>query len=173
MRKFIAYSLILICCLATETSSFCIELEVFFSPHGGCTAAIVNQILNAKKSVLVQAYGFSSQPIAAALIEAKKKGVEISIIVDRSNKAAKYSKADEVKHGGCAVWTDDKHAIAHNKVIIIDQSITITGSFNFSDNAENNNAENLVIIHDTITAEKYISNWQSHLKHSTPYKKNP
>jgi len=159
--------------MATETSSLGIELEVFFSPRGGCTAAIVNQISNAKKSVLVQAYGFSSQPIAAALIEAKKKGVEVSIIVDRSNKTAKYSKADEAKHGGCNVWVDQVHAIAHNKVIIIDQSITITGSFNFSDNAENNNAENLLIIHDTVTAEKYLANWQAHLKHSTQYIKKP
>ena len=64
---------------------------------------------------------------------------------------------------------DAQHAIAHNKVMIIDGEAVITGSFNFTKAAEANNAENLLVIRDRKLAERYIWNWQEHEKHSEPY----
>ena len=64
---------------------------------------------------------------------------------------------------------DAQHAIAHNKVMIIDGEIVITGSFNFTKAAEVNNAENLLVIHDKKLAERYIKNWQEHERHSDEY----
>ena len=61
---------------------------------------------------------------------------------------------------GIPVKIDAKHAIAHNKVMIIDGETVITGSFNFTKAAEENNAENLLRIHDKKLAERYIGNWQ-------------
>jgi len=64
---------------------------------------------------------------------------------------------------------DAQHAIAHNKVIIIDGETVITGSFNFTKAAEEKNAENLLVIRDKKLAELYIKNWQEHEKHSEVY----
>jgi phosphatidylserine/phosphatidylglycerophosphate/cardiolipin synthase-like enzyme len=147
------------------------SIEVYFSPRGGCIAAIVKHCLDAKTSIKVQAYGFSSPVIADALINAKKRGVAVSLILDRSNNTSKYSQAKHVSQSDIAVWIDSKHSIAHNKVMIIDDDQVITGSFNFSDNAENSNAENLVIICDKPTAKKYTDNWDAHLQHSAVYGK--
>jgi phosphatidylserine/phosphatidylglycerophosphate/cardiolipin synthase-like enzyme len=146
------------------------KIEVYFSPHGGCTAAISKEISNAKTSIAVQAFSFTSPPIGEALIEAKKRGVSVLIILDKSNLHSRGSQLANVSDKQIPVRIDGKHAIAHNKVIIIDQSTTITGSFNFSTNAENSNAENLLIIHDTETAKKYQDNWNTHWEHATPFK---
>ena len=64
---------------------------------------------------------------------------------------------------------DSAHAIAHNKVMIIDGETVITGSFNFTKAAEDKNAENLLVIRDKPLAEKYTKNWLDHERHSEPY----
>jgi phosphatidylserine/phosphatidylglycerophosphate/cardiolipin synthase-like enzyme len=166
-KSSIIFALVFSFCFSTLGQE--LSIEVFFSPLGGCTDAIVKELRSAKTSINVQAYGFSSTPIAAALVEAKTRGVSVMVILDKSNSRSAFSKASTIKQGSIPVKIDTVHSIAHNKVIIIDQAITITGSFNFTDNAEKHNAENLIIIHDTATAEKYMSNWQTHWEHSNTY----
>ena len=144
-------------------------MEVYFSPEGGCTEAVVREIDAAQTSILVQAYSFTSAPIAKALVEAHQRGVHVEAILDRSQKSEKYSAADFVLHAGIPTMIDAKHAIAHNKVIIIDGGIVITGSFNFTKAAEEHNAENLLVIRDRQIAEKYTANWQLHAAHSEQY----
>jgi phosphatidylserine/phosphatidylglycerophosphate/cardiolipin synthase-like enzyme len=67
------------------------------------------------------------------------------------------------------VVIDDKHNIAHNKVMVIDGERVITGSFNFTTSAEKNNAENLLVIDDPELAVKYTANWKKHERHAVPY----
>ena len=64
---------------------------------------------------------------------------------------------------------DAKHAIAHNKIMIIDEAVVITGSFNFTKAAEEKNAENLLVINDPVLAKKYVENWSSHAAHAEPF----
>jgi phosphatidylserine/phosphatidylglycerophosphate/cardiolipin synthase-like enzyme len=64
---------------------------------------------------------------------------------------------------------DAKHAIAHNKVMIIDGETGITGSFNFTKAAQTQNAENLLIIRDQAMAAQYTQNWEAHRQHSQSY----
>ena len=68
-------------------------------------------------------------------------------------------------------FIDAKHAIAHNKIMVIDGATVITGSFNFTKQAETENAENLLIIRDASIAPKYLGNFDVHLKHSEAYKR--
>jgi len=70
---------------------------------------------------------------------------------------------------GIPTYIDFRHAIAHNKIIIIDRETVITGSFNFTKAAEINNAENLLILHSKELAKEYIDNWNEHKKHSEVY----
>ena len=145
------------------------DIQVFFSPKGGCTEAVVENVGKAKLTILVQAYSFTSAPIAKALVDAAKRGVKVQVILDKSQRTEKYSDADFLLHEGVPTFIDAKHAIAHNKIIIIDSHTILTGSFNFTKAAEENNAENLLVIDDAALAKKYTENWQSHLGHSEPY----
>ena len=144
-------------------------IEVYFSPKGGCADAVVKELNAAKKTVLVQAYSFTSAPIAKALVDAHKRGVDVRVILDKGQRTAKYSSADFVAHAGILTLIDSRHAIAHNKVMIIDGETVITGSFNFTKAAEEKNAENLLVIRDKAIAEKYTSNWDAHAEHSEEY----
>lgn len=144
-------------------------LEVYFSPDGGAQDAIVREIGRARSSILVQAYSFTSAPIAKALIEAKKRGVAVEAILDKSQRSERYSGATFLKNEGIPVVIDAAHAIAHNKVMVIDTAVVITGSFNFTKAAEERNAENLLVIHSQELAKIYHSNWEKHKKHSEAY----
>lgn len=145
------------------------QIEVFFSPNGGCTEAIVAALNNARASVHLQAYSFTSAPIAEALARAKKRGIAVEAVLDKSQDGKGYSSADFIERAGVPTFIDDKHAIAHNKIIVIDQEKVITGSFNFSKAAEVSNAENLLILHSKPLALRYIANWHAHREHSYPY----
>lgn len=146
-------------------------IDVYFSPKGGCTEAIIKNINKAKKTIQVQAYSFTSASIANALIEAKNNGKEILVILDDSNLTDKYSLMSKLYDFKVPVIVDSKHKISHNKIIIIDEEIIITGSFNFSKSAEESNAENLLIINNKGLAKKYIDNFHYHESHSNSYNK--
>jgi phosphatidylserine/phosphatidylglycerophosphate/cardiolipin synthase-like enzyme len=146
------------------------SIRVYFSPNGGCTEAILKEINQAKTEILLQAYSFTSRPIAQALIRAQKRGVKISAVLDKSNRSHKYSAATFLKNLGISVLIDDQHAIAHNKIMIIDNRVVITGSFNFTAAAENKNAENLLILDDLPDLTRaYRENFQNHLRHAVSY----
>jgi phosphatidylserine/phosphatidylglycerophosphate/cardiolipin synthase-like enzyme len=140
--------------------------HVYFSPSGGCTDAIVQKLGEAKDSVFVQAYSFTSEPIAKALIDAKKRGVNVSVILDRSQQSEPDGQASFLSHADIRTLVDGAHAINHNKVMIVDNETVITGSFNFTSAAEQKNAENLLIIEDKSLAQLYTENWYAHSAHS-------
>ena len=147
-----------------------VPVQIYFSPRGGCTEAIVAELNKTKSEmILVQAYSFTSKPIAKALVDAHKRGVYTEIILDKSQKTAKCSAADFTCHMGIPTYIDSVHGIAHNKVMIIDREVVITGSFNFTRAAEWNNAENLLIIRSKELAREYLENWEKHKGHSEVY----
>ena len=144
-------------------------IEVYFSPHGGATDAVIRELNKAKSTVLVQAYSFTSTPIAKALLNVHKRGVKVEVILDKSQVSQRYSSTTFLYNQGIPVKIDAQHAIAHNKIMIIDGETVITGSFNFTKAAEENNAENLLVIHDKKLAERYTENWKEHEGHSQVY----
>jgi len=143
--------------------------EVYFSPNGECTNAIIREPNKAQNTVLVQAYSFTSAPIAKALLSAHRRGIKVEVILDKSQRTQSYSSATFLFNVGIPVKIDAQHSIAHNKVMIIDGETVITGSFNFTRAAEESNAENLLIIHDKKLASLYTKNWQEHAHHSEVY----
>ena len=144
-------------------------LEVCFSPHRECTSAIVKELSKAKDSVLIQAYYFTSAPIAEALLDAFRRGVKVEVILDKMGKTQKSSKATFFFEAGIPTKIDAAHKAAHNKMMVTDGETVVTGSFNFSNAAEKKNAENLLIIHDRKLAKKYVKNWLEHAQHSDAY----
>jgi phosphatidylserine/phosphatidylglycerophosphate/cardiolipin synthase-like enzyme len=142
------------------------NIQVYFSPNGGCTQAIVREINAAKSEILVQAYSFTSAPIAQALVSAHKRGVKVEAILDKSQQKEKYTSATYLANSRVPTYIDSAHAIAHNKIVIIDRQTVITGSFNFSKAAEERNAENLLIIRSGELADLYTRNYMHHKSHS-------
>jgi phosphatidylserine/phosphatidylglycerophosphate/cardiolipin synthase-like enzyme len=137
-----------------------------FSPRGGCAAAVVAAVAAARSEVLVQAYSFTCPDIAAALIAAAARRVRVVVLLDRSNEAESYSELGDLERHGLEVWIDAAHAIAHNKVVVIDGRTVLTGSFNFTRQAEHENAENLLILRDHHgLAALYRANFHSHREH--------
>jgi phosphatidylserine/phosphatidylglycerophosphate/cardiolipin synthase-like enzyme len=143
--------------------------QVYFSPHRGCTEAIIRELEAARSEILVQAYSFTSAPIAKALLDAHKRGARIEAILDKSQRGAKYSSATFLANSGIPTYIDESHAIAHNKIMIIDRATVITGSFNFTKAAEERNAENILILKSPQLARIYFENWSNHREHSERY----
>jgi phosphatidylserine/phosphatidylglycerophosphate/cardiolipin synthase-like enzyme len=143
-------------------------IEIHFSPNGDCTATILKELAAAKSSVLVQAYWFTSVPIAKALADTHKRDVKVQVILDKSRVEKHRTEADYLVAKGVPTLIDGKHVTAHNKIIVIDGEVVITGSFNFTEQAEEQNAENLLVIRDKGIAEKYVANWKAHADHSPP-----
>lgn len=157
--------------LATGCEAVAPKTLVYFSPGGGCTEAVVEALGKARKTILVQAYSFTSAPIAKALVDARKRGVKVQVILDKSQRTEQYSSATFLANEGVPPLIDAKHAIAHNKVMVIDGETVLTGSFNFTKAAEQSNAENLLVIHDPKLAKQYADNWREHEKHSEAYRR--
>lgn len=147
------------------------NIVVYFSPNGGATDAIIKELDSSRKEIDIQAYSFSSVPILKAILEAKNRGITIDIILDKCNEYQKYSIARILTKAGVLLMVDHIPHIAHSKIMIIDQSTIITGSFNFTQAAEENNTENLLIIKDEPElVKKYIKNFSDREQVSSFYK---
>lgn len=151
--------------LLSSVHAFCLPLPqseyplVCFTPNNKCQSHIIDHINDAKKSIKLQAYSFTDPMIANALVEAHKRGVDVRLILDKSNVNDNRSSKDIVMSAGVPVRFDYPTGIAHNKVMIIDEENLITGSYNFSQNAYKNNTENLLILVDHDLCKSYIDNW--------------
>jgi phosphatidylserine/phosphatidylglycerophosphate/cardiolipin synthase-like enzyme len=116
MRSKLLIALVVALCLAevdpAAGGAAPASIQVFFSPKGGCTEAVVDALTKAKSTVLVQAYSFTSAPIAKALTDAHRRGVKIQVILDKSNQTDKYSAATFTQNYGIPTFIDDRHSIA-------------------------------------------------------------
>jgi phosphatidylserine/phosphatidylglycerophosphate/cardiolipin synthase-like enzyme len=147
------------------------QIAAYFSPKGGCADAAIQVINGAKHSILIQAYSFTHSGIAEATAKAVESGKDVKVILDKSNLKDTYTVATFLDNHKVPLWIDSKHAIAHNKIIIVDygtpDEVLITGSFNFTKQAETSNAENMLVIRNNhALVEQYHQNFQRHLEHS-------
>lgn len=148
------------------------DAQVAFTPGDDAGALVVDAIGQARRQILVQAYGFTHRDIAEALVAAKRRGLEVSVIADRQQaEKLETSLVDWLARQGVPVWIDGDHAAAHNKVMVLDpgtpQAALITGSFNFTHAAQYRNAENLLVLRDNpLLAQAYAANWRRHRAHS-------
>ncbi len=143
-----------------------LKIEVRFSPNGGCQELIINSIKKSKRKILVQAFQLTSKEISDALIDAYNRGIEVRIIIDKRQQKAKYSQYKKIKESGIEIIIDKVKGYSHNKIIIIDSKLVITGSYNYSDNAEYRNSENILQINKRSLANKYEKNWYLRFKNA-------
>lgn len=150
-------------------------IQFAFTPGDNAAGLIIGALNQARSEVLVQAYSFTHQKIADALLEAARRGVSVRIIADRSQiKRMERGLIPYLAASGLEVYVDAKHDAAHNKLMIIDASeelpIIITGSYNFTHAAQSRNAENVLVLRGNEGLSRaYRDNWNRHFAHSYPY----
>jgi phosphatidylserine/phosphatidylglycerophosphate/cardiolipin synthase-like enzyme len=140
-------------------------LGVYFTPPANAATAIVQAIDASEREVLVQAYGFTHNAIAQALVRAHRRGVSVRVLLDQKSETSNRYVIGVLKDAQIEQRADGKHAIAHNKVMVIDQAIVITGSFNFTNSAATRNAENFLVLRSTDLADQYRAQWLAHWAH--------
>ncbi len=150
------------------------QASVDFSPGAEGDALILKAIGAARTSIRVQAYSFSDRRIQRALGAARARGVDVEVILDKSD-AESYAHhrpvAAVISAEGIPVWIDSSVRIAHNKVMIIDRADVITGSYNFTYAAAYDNAENLLYIRNApALARAYLANWNWRRSCAQPYR---
>lgn len=148
---------ILLLLVTQDLSAAPADVQPYFSPAGGCTAAAVKEIDAARLTIDFQAYRFTSAEVLFALERAISRGVRVRALYDRAN-ADKLSLADDLARfpgGPPRVYS---HAlIMHSKVLIIDSVTIVTGSFNWTTSAEKANDENMIVIRSAEVAAAFTA----------------
>lgn len=142
-------------------------VEVAFAPWDDVESIIIQVVEDAHSQVLVQAYLMTSKKIAQALITAHERGIDVRVLADQTQSRIASAKLGMLEAAGVPVWLETKYENAHNKVIIVDASTPdatiVTGSFNFTWNAQHRNAENILVLRrNPEVAARYALNWERH-----------
>ncbi len=136
------------------------RIVVYFSPHGGAEDAVVRVLRGARRQVLVAIYDLTDDRIAGALVEAAHRHVDTRVIMDAREARTRWSQYGVLASalGSRLVLRSgvgNPHAIMHDKFAVIDGSVVLTGSFNWTRLAECCNHENLLVIEDRALAREF------------------
>lgn len=150
-------------------------IEYAFTPEDNAAGMVIRAIDAARSQVLVQAFSFTHAQIAAALLRAQGRGVDVQVIADPEQiELIGHNVVGLIAAGKIPVFTDAVHSAAHNKVIVIDalaeRPVLVTGSFNFTFAAQFRNAENILLFRGNRELTRvYLENWERHRVHSVPF----
>jgi phosphatidylserine/phosphatidylglycerophosphate/cardiolipin synthase-like enzyme len=131
-------------------------VEVYFSPDDGVSERLVEAVQGAQESIHFMAYSFTSDEIAEAILARAATGVEVAGVFDESQAGQNQgSEFQRLRDAGLEVRLDGNPHSMHHKVIVLDGQSVVTGSYNFSNNAETRNDENLLVIESPEIASQY------------------
>lgn len=139
------------------------RIEVAFSPEAGAEALVLKVIASAKDSIRLAGYSFTSPTIVRALIDAKRRGVDVRVLLDDKGNRGKANIAAMNLIAGASISTKviSAYAIHHDKYIVVDGRHTETGSFNYSQAAARSNSENVLVVwNDPKVAAIYMAHWE-------------
>lgn len=132
-----------------------VEGTTFFSPKGGKEAreALLARLREAREEVLVAAFVLTDQEAVASLLEAQRRGVRVQVLLETRNLGD--SREEALLQAGIPVRQDGNPYTLHHKVMVVDRTWVITGSYNFSLRAWQTNNENLLVLKSPTLAERY------------------
>jgi len=136
-----------------------ITLESYFCPEDSCAEKINEKLIAANSSIYFMAYSFTHPELATTLVLKSKENIIVKGVMEKSQNS-EYSKYDLFRYQGIDVIWDSKPWLMHHKVFIIDNETVITGSFNPTKNADENNDENILIIHDKEIAGLFLKEFE-------------
>ena len=136
-----------------------VTFEDAFSPRQKATQLVIKVIDESKIYIHVAAYSFTSQPIAEALVAAHNRGVDVKIVIDKSQRHGRIIHYFMDQHIPTRI--NNHYAIMHNKFMVADDDVLELGSFNYTKAAEEKNAENVLVIHGMPTIiQDYNRQWE-------------
>ena len=121
------------------------EIFTYFSPEGDTISPLIREIKSAEKSIHFMAFSFTHDTLGTAMQDRFKSGIDVRGVFEE-RQVDKHSEYEGMRAAGLPVVIDRSRGTMHHKVIVIDEDTVITGSYNFSKNAEKRNNENLLII---------------------------
>lgn len=138
-------------------------IETGFSPEGSAQQLVLKTISTARQDIRVMGYSFTSPEVVRSLIAAKRRGVDVRVVLDQKANTGKASVAamNLLVNAGIPVRTVSRYKILHDKVIVTDGRNTQLGSFNYSRAAGSNSENVLVVWNDPVVAQRYLQHWQS------------
>jgi phosphatidylserine/phosphatidylglycerophosphate/cardiolipin synthase-like enzyme len=122
------------------------RVETYFAPEDGAMQRVIEVVSRATESIRLMAFSFTDDALGDAMRERAAAGVLVEGVFDALRAGSQYSEFPRMREAGLSVWRDGNPGIMHHKVIIVDGSTVVTGSFNFTRNANRSNDENLLII---------------------------
>lgn len=135
-------------------------LVAAFTP-GEALPLVLQTIRNARSTIFVAAYSFTSRPIATALVDASRRGVSVFVLVDGGEASTRYSAARFLANQRVPVRINARYASQHNKFMVVDAVCVQTGSFNYTSSAAERNAENVLVVkNDPDLAARYGAEWR-------------
>lgn len=146
-----------------------LDVQALFYPGRGCTDAVVEALGSARWYIHFQAYNVIPEAVSKALVEARERGVDVEVILDKGQKSDRNSSAELLAKAGVKTFIDSRHASARNSIVIIDEAKVITGSFDFMKSADDTTSDNILVISDISMSAKYLQNWREHQQHAVAY----
>jgi phosphatidylserine/phosphatidylglycerophosphate/cardiolipin synthase-like enzyme len=143
-------------------------LEYCFSPGADCASVVTKWIDRAKVSVHVLIYDFTLDRIGDAVVRAKNRGVDVRIVLEADNAKGSGSEYAYLKSSGVQIRLDTNPALMHDKIAIIDGLYVITGSFNWTNAANSNHNDNLVVLRDQTWAQAFEQQFTLIWSQATP-----
>ena len=148
------------------------QIETYFTrKDGNLDQILIKQMNTAQKNLNVAIYSFTKGNIADAILEAKKRGVDVKVITDKQESQSKYQKAilDKLKANNIPVRINSHAGLMHLKVTIIDDKIVTGGSYNYTESATKNNDENLILMKDPQLVNQYNTEYTSMWNNNDDY----
>jgi phosphatidylserine/phosphatidylglycerophosphate/cardiolipin synthase-like enzyme len=145
------------------------QIECYFGPEDGIAMEIMAELRGARESIYFMAFSFTRDDMADLIIDKHREGKDVKGVFESMDSfyeeflyqyPGEYSKYWEMEQAGLDVRLDGNPDLMHHKVFIIDSETVITGSPNFSKRGDQDNDENLLIIHDRETALQYLREFE-------------
>jgi phosphatidylserine/phosphatidylglycerophosphate/cardiolipin synthase-like enzyme len=138
-------------------------IENYFAPEDNVMDKLISTVSGATRSIHIMIFSFTHDGLGEAIRERAAQGVEVTAIFEQRGANTEYSECPPMLADGLNVWLDGNPRTFHHKVIIVDGGTVVTGSFNFSNNAAEDNDENVLIIHNTDIAALYEAEFNRRL----------
>lgn len=147
-------------------------IESAFSPGAGCEELVLKVINASEHSIRLAAYSFTSPSVVKALLAAKKRGIDVRVVVDEKGNKGKANIAalNLLVNADIPTRTISSYAIHHDKYIVSDESHLQNGSFNYSQAAAKSNSENVLVVwNNPQLAASFLRHWESRWEQGADY----
>ncbi|MEJ0229462.1 phospholipase D family protein (plasmid) [Klebsiella michiganensis] len=167
LRRWCLPGLVSLSLCAPLPAVYAASIETGFSPEGTGLQLVLKTITTAQQDIRLMGYSFTSPEVVRALVRAKRRGVDVAVVLDWKANTGKNNHASKAAMNllvgaGIPVRTVSAYKILHDKVIVADGRNTQVGSFNYSRAADRSNSENVLVVwDDPAVAQRYLQHWQS------------